>query len=106
MADVQIKSMTLDALVDTSLKTADKVDKDKEIVGELWRMRHCQWQYWPYDFEVLYHVIHGQAVPIVFHYRRQRKQLISGVQEWQTIADTDTYRKLLTVADEERTKRG
>lgn len=104
MTDPSIKTVTLDALVDTSLKTADKVVKDKEIQGELWRMRHCQWQYWPYEFEVLYHVVHGMAVPLVFHFREllEDQLLTSG---WKTVADTSSYRELLVKADEQRAKR-
>lgn len=51
MAGSQIKTFALDAMVDSSLKAADKVVKDKEITGELWRMRQCHWQYWPWEFE-------------------------------------------------------
>lgn len=104
MGDPQIKTVTLDVMVDSSLKTADKVVKDKEITGELWRMRHCQWFYWPWEFEVLYHVVHGMAVPLVFHYRELRDAQHPAAG-WQMVADTATYRQLLVQADEQRAKR-
>jgi len=88
-------------MVDSSLQNADKVHKDdQQLKGELWIMRHAHWFYWPLEVEIVYHVVHGLASVLVFHYRDHTEP--RQVTDWQAIVDTRVYRDLLTEADRKR----
>lgn len=94
----------LEAMVDSSLRVADKVvTDDQSLRGELWTMRNAIWTYWPFQFQIVYHLLGGEPFTMLFHYRNS---LISGLwTTWKQIRETKDYQKLLTEADIARVAR-
>jgi len=87
----------LERMVDDSLRIADNVIEDNQSLrGELWLMRNAIWEYWPYRFQILYHVYHGDAFIMMFSWKCHEW---SNDEEWASISTTKDYRTLLNRAD-------
>ena len=91
----RIKLRDLEALVDSSLRIADRVmSDDQSVKGELWLMRHANWTYLPFSFNIVYHVLQGEVFVVLFTYEAKVPGKVP-----KPIPDTDTYRKLIVAAD-------
>ncbi len=92
----RVETKTFEALVDSSLRIADRVDSDEQsLKGELWLMRGCRWLYKPFRFRLGYHVLEG--VLEIVYFQGQRLQPNKG--QWFSVRTTDEYRQILKDAD-------
>lgn len=97
LPEPQIDLKAWEALVDSSLRIADRVDSDDQnLRGELWLMRECRWVYLPFRFRLAYHVLAG-SLEIVF-FMAQR----AGERKWRSMRTVDAYRDVLRQADDVR----
>lgn len=101
-ADQLISLRDLEAMVDSSLRLADRVViDDQSVKGDLWLMRHAEWDYQPYSFKILYHIFRGEPFVVLFRWTA----IPSGPwSRWHNLNDTDSYRIKLQQADSERIK--
>lgn len=92
-----ISLVELEALLDSSLRLADKVNfDDQSVKGECWLMRNALWVYRPLKIQLSYHVVNGIPSIILFQYKiLDLKPDIN----WISIVDTNAYRSLLQSAD-------
>jgi len=73
------------------------VEDNQSLQGEIWLMRNARWEYLPFRFQVVYHVIKGGLFVVLFRYSP-----LVGKDTWLNIPDTDQYRDILTTADKWR----
>lgn len=92
-----VSAREFEELIDTSLRTADRVDPpmpgDCDVKTETWIMRACRWVYRPFRFRCAYHILNGELQVVYFQGQ------ILGSHRWGSIRTTDEYREILQRAD-------
>lgn len=95
----RIALKALEEMVDSSLRLADQIlTDDQSVRGELWWMRQAMWLYRPYIFQLVYHVEKDKPEVLLFSHMMEPPV----IDNWHSIIDTDSYRKLLRKADQWR----
>lgn len=91
-----ISARDLNHMVDSSLRVADEVRADNQSVkGEKWTMRHAEWRFGRFWFEIVYHLVDNDSFVLLFN----RVEEVGQMKQRTPIPDTDTYRRFVQIAD-------
>jgi hypothetical protein len=86
-----ISAADLNLMIDSSLRHADRVFVDNQSVkGEKWVIRHAEWEFRPFRFEIAYHLVDQVSFVLLFN-------VVDEVGRCP-VPDTATYRRLLDLS--------